>query len=149
MRKKIIKILLVILWMGLIFYFSSRNSDESTDQSRSIVNKTNIVTIYEEKRNVDDETAIKNVDIFFRKSAHIIEYFVLTILLFYALIEYDLSIPKILLLSFMICFIYSISDEMHQLLVSGRSAEIKDILIDNIGNSLGILMCYLFKRRKL
>ncbi len=148
MKKKIIKWILVILWMGLIFYFSSRDSDSSTNQSRSVVSKTNIVEIYEEKNNVDSNTALEDVDRIFRKAAHIIEYLVLALLLCSLLSEYNLSLKNVLLISFVICIIYSSSDEMHQLLVSGRSGELRDIIIDNIGSIIGISIYLLFKRRK-
>ena len=113
MKRKIIKWILVVLWMGLIFFFSSFNSEDSTVQSQSIVNKTNIIEIYESKNNVDSETALEDVDRIFRKIAHAIEFLVLSILLCSALSEYNLSINKILLISFIICLIYSSSDEAH------------------------------------
>ena len=148
MKRKIIKWILVILWMGLIFYFSSRDSDSSTEQSRSVVNKTNIVEIYEEKNNTDNETALEDVDRIFRKVAHVIEYLVLAVLLCLALSEYNSSLNKILLISFIVCLLYSVSDEAHQLLVSGRSGEIRDIIIDNVGCIIGLLGYRLLKRRK-
>ena len=148
MKKKIIKWILVVLWMGLIFYFSSRDSESSTEQSRSVVNTTNIVEIYEQNNNTDNEKALEDVDRLFRKVAHIVEYLVLAVLLCVALNEYNLSLTKILLISFIVCFIYSISDEAHQLLVSGRSGEIRDIIIDNVGTLIGLLGYRLFRRRK-
>lgn len=148
MKRKIIKWILVILWMGLIFYFSSRDSDSSTEQSRSVVNKTSIVEIYEEKNNTDNETALEDVDRIFRKVAHVVEYLVLAVLLCLALSEYNLSLNKILLISFIVCLLYSVSDEAHQLLVSGRSGEIRDIIIDNVGCIIGLLGYRLLKRRK-
>lgn len=40
-----------------------------------------------------------------------------------------------------ICILYAIFDEIHQLFVKGRSAELRDILIDSAGSVLGILIC--------
>ena len=149
MKKKIVKWILVIFWMCIIFYFSSIDSNKSTDQSRSVVNKTNIVEIYKEKTNVDSEKATSKIDKIFRKIAHGIEYFILVILVCSLVNEYSVNLSKILLISFIICFIYSCSDEAHQLLISGRSGEIRDIIIDNIGNGIGLLSYYLFKRSRL
>ena len=148
MKKKIIKWILVVLWMGLIFYLSSRDRDESTNQSRSVVNQTKIVEIYEQKSNVDSETALEDVDRVFRKTSHAVVYLVLAILLCIALSEYNLSIKSILLISFIVCFIYSCTDEAHQLFVRGRSGEIRDIIIDSIGSMIGIVLFYLYRRRK-
>lgn len=38
-----------------------------------------------------------------------------------------------------ICISYAISDEVHQLYVPGRSGEVRDVIIDTAGASLGIL----------
>ena len=81
MKKKILLWTLVILWMGLIFYLSSRNSEESTSQSQGIINKTNIVEIYD--KDESDETkeeTLETIDRYFRKVAHVCVFFVLSIL---------------------------------------------------------------------
>ena len=36
--------------------------------------------------------------------------------------------------------LYAISDEIHQYFVPGRSAEIRDVLIDVLGANIGILL---------
>ena len=46
----------------------------------------------------------------------------------------------LLLFSFLIGCVYAISDEMHQLLVPGRSGSIQDILLDCGGIILGVLI---------
>ena len=143
--KKIIKWILVLLCMGLIFYFSSQGRVASMNQSRRIMN---LFGLYEE-REVIYEDGYEDNDIIFRKVAHGIEFFVLTLLVCSLVSEYNANLSKILLISFIVCFIYACSDELHQLLVSGRSGELRDIVIDNIGNGLGILSYYLFKRRRV
>ena len=40
-----------------------------------------------------------------------------------------------------ICFLYACTDELHQLFIAGRSAEIKDVLIDSFGSLTSILLC--------
>lgn len=149
MKKKTIKWILVLLCMGLIFYFSSRNREESMNQSRSVVDKINVFGLYEEREVIYEDGAEIGNDIVFRKIAHIIEYLVLAVLVCSLVSEYNSNLTKILIISFIVCFIYSCSDEIHQLFVSGRGAEIKDILIDNVGIGVGILGYYFFKRRKL
>ena len=146
MKKKIILWLLVISWMGLIFYFSSKNSEESTNQSQGLINKTNIVELYKEKEN--DEEPLEMVDRVFRKIAHAFEYSVLAVLVCLALKEYNISIKVLLLLAILICFVYSCTDELHQLYVPGRSGDIRDVFIDNIGAAVGYLSFVLVRRRK-
>jgi VanZ family protein len=48
--------------------------------------------------------------------------------------------------SFILCFLYACSDEIHQLYVPGRSGNIKDVFVDSIGISL-VLVVYYFKKR--
>lgn len=140
--KRILLWLLVIVWMCLIFYFSSENSTESTNKSRGIINSTNIVEKYE-STNEGKERLLEALDVYFRKFAHGSVYLVLAVLVCFLIKDYTLDIKKILLISFIVCFIYSCSDEIHQLYVPGRSGEIRDIIIDNIGSIIGLLIFYL------
>ena len=48
---------------------------------------------------------------------------------------------------FLICFLYSISDEIHQMFIDGRSSEKFDVLIDTIGSSFGVFINYTLKRK--
>ena len=133
MNKKILLWILVIFWMGLIFYFSSFNGIESTEQSQGF--------LYRTIRNSDNkDDLILKLDPIIRKVAHCAIYSVLSILVYLLLKEYNLDSKKLILFTFLICILYSISDEIHQLFVSGRSAEIRDVIIDGIGITIGILV---------
>lgn len=39
----------------------------------------------------------------------------------------------------MICILYAISDEVHQLFVPGRGGQVRDVIIDSAGAIAGIL----------
>ncbi|MGV8147186.1 MAG: VanZ family protein [Alkaliphilus sp.] len=43
-------------------------------------------------------------------------------------------------LTLLVCVLYAISDETHQIFVPGRSAQVSDILIDSVGAAVGILI---------
>ena len=73
-----------------------------------------------------------------RKSAHIFEYFVL-FLLMYNYIRYY-SIKSKFILSIILCIVYSIFDEGHQLFIEGRAGEVLDVLVDTIGVFLGYIL---------
>lgn len=127
--KKVFNITILILWMIFIFYMSSFKAVESDTQSGFIVNIiSNIFNI----NNIDLITLIV------RKSAHMIEYLILGILMLNCLKDY--SIKNVLLVSIMLCILYSTCDEIHQLFIDGRSGEILDILIDSIGIVIGNLI---------
>ena len=73
-----------------------------------------------------------------RKAAHISAYFVLGILLFNLLKEYDLGARKMIFISVAIAMLYACTDEVHQVFVSGRSGEVRDVLIDTAGAAVGV-----------
>ena len=132
--KKLINLILLILWMILIFTMSNFKAVESDSQSGFIVNI--LVNIFN----------IKNVDLItliVRKCAHITEYLILGILMLNCLKDYN--IKNVFIISILVCILYSCSDEIHQIFISGRSGEIVDVLIDTIGIVFGNLI---YKRVK-
>lgn len=124
MNKKL-NLILIIVWMIFIFIMSSFNADTSSNQSGFIVN---IISNTFNINNIDLITLIV------RKLAHFTEYFVLGLLIY----NYNKNVLKALI----ICIIYAIGDEIHQLFILGRSFQIKDIIIDTLGSITGILLVY-------
>ena len=52
--------------------------------------------------------------------------------------EFRLVDKRTYIFAVVLCVLYSISDEVHQYFVPGRSAGVIDILIDTVGSSLGV-----------
>lgn len=127
--KKRINIILVVLWMMLIFIMSSFNSVESGNQSNFIVNL--IVDVF----NIDN---IDLLSLIIRKLAHFTEYFILGILVYNLISSYN----KRTYMALIICILYAISDEVHQIFVPGRSCQMYDILIDSLGSLVGIFLIF-------
>ena len=143
MKKRIILWILVILWMGVIFTFSSFNSSESSKQSKGIINFfiKNVIEIFDKDLTETEELElVSTLHTPVRKLAHFSIYLVLGILVSLLLKTYSFTTKNIILLSILICFLYACSDEIHQLFISGRSGEFKDILIDTCGSSVGIII---------
>lgn len=149
--KKIISIILLVLWMSLIFYFSHQPSYTSDKASNGVIDKLiNIVEKVSKYEFNEEELNIINKSLVFpvRKSAHFIIYLIFGIL-FYNLIRlYMNKTFKILIISILMCVIYACSDEIHQLFIFGRSGELRDVLIDSIGSLLGVMIAYKFYKRK-
>ena len=150
--KKLIMIILIILWAGLIFYASSRNSaDSNSNSKRLIYNVTKkAITITNKYKltniSVDDANLKGIVNKFnypLRKVAHAFVYFVLGILLFLFFKCFNISNNKVFLLVILICFIYSLTDEYHQIYVDGRTAKFIDCLIDTFGTFISCLILYI------
>ena len=49
-------------------------------------------------------------------------------------------------LSFLVCVLYAISDEVHQLFVPGRGAQVKDVFIDSAGAIVGVGLYLIISR---
>ena len=137
---KIFVTIITITWMCIIFAFSNQKANKSKDYSNSLV-KSTIVNIYKIFNNNPTEEEINNIidtwDYPVRKMAHFTEYLILGILIFCTLRLYNVKNIYIMIL---LCYLYAVSDEVHQLFVVGRSCKIIDIMIDTLGSTIGILI---------
>jgi VanZ family protein len=78
-----------------------------------------------------------------RKIAHIAEYFIFTLFLWWALKNsFNIKTTGLLIYPAFLSFLYAVSDEWHQTFVPTRSGSIKDVLIDAIGI---IIFCVVIK----
>jgi len=129
----------VILWMSLIFYLSHQPAAQSSELSSSVT-EVIINTI----ETVAPKVKIEKADIhhIIRKNAHFLYYLVLGILAVNALRMNGAYGYRGILLALLICILYAISDEVHQLFVPGRSGEIRDVIIDSSGAGTGILVYF-------
>jgi VanZ family protein len=140
MAKKIISIILVLVWMGLIFSFSNANGESSGSMSRRV-----IVIITETITNIKDGTEemdkiVDRYQLFVRKGAHFFIYFVLAFLVMNSLYIWDIK-TKTLIISGVICILYAISDELHQYFIAERSGNIIDVMWDS---SASLISSYLY-----
>lgn len=138
-RKKIILLRWIpfILMLCLIFSFSAASSEESSEESNALVHV--IVKIIDIKVNQQTLDVMNNV---VRELAHFTEYFILGITGCFAITTLPIKRKTILL--FLFCVLYAISDEIHQLFVSGRSCQLQDMIVDSLGSGSGILFIQLF-----
>lgn len=126
-------LILLIVWLAVIFVFSNMNGDRSSDLSKNF-----ILSILGDSTFSKDSFDI--VHLIVRKLAHIIEYFILCILTYNYLRFYIHKEKYLYLLSLLFCFICSSLDEVHQLVVNGRSGKITDIFIDGLGIVLSLIV---------
>ena len=74
------------------------------------------------------------LDFLIKKTAHFVEYFILTLLLSFSFKKTtSFSLVRILVYSVTIAMIYAISDEGHQTFVPGRDGRLRDVIIDTTG----------------
>lgn len=129
--KKNLRFIFVLLIMVIIFLFSNQNADVSTGVSDSFIK--GIFNIFNLNLSITDI-----ITVIVRKSAHFSIYLLLGISVINYIIIYDKKDKNMIIISILICLLYSISDEFHQYFVPGRSMELRDIIIDTMGASVGV-----------
>ncbi len=131
----IISIVLVILWMITIFWFSSQVGDDSSATSGNTIRKI-VKFFYTNITTENLELIVQTLQPFVRKLAHFTIYTIGGFLLYNLSIQLKLKSKFINSLGFGI--LYAISDEIHQFFVPGRSCRIFDVFVDTCGLITGI-----------
>lgn len=139
MKKIIIKILIVaavIAVVATIFKFSAQQSAQSDNISEGFTMR--LLQIYHHISGTESADLMKSAIKFngiVRKYAHFTIYSVLGILsmlMFGLVIFRKWSVPA-WVCAMIFCIIYASCDEFHQWFVPGRSAEVRDVIIDSCG----------------
>ncbi|ACQ54256.1 VanZ family protein [Clostridium botulinum] len=136
--KKLAYFIPSFIWMVIIFTFSNQPGESSNKNNFFVAD---VLT----KGKID---LFKHIDYNFlnfliRKAAHITEYFILFMLLYYAFKKTFYKNLKIK--AAIITILYACTDELHQLFIPGREGKIRDVLIDSIGVFIGVFFIYIFK----
>lgn len=143
---KTISWIVVILSMTMIFYFSHQPPESSNKLSKNV---TEIIVENVETVIPNKELRIERFNRIVRKNAHFFIYLVLGVLVIHALRKSGVSSTYYgLCLAFLFCVLYAVSDELHQLFVAGRGAQVEDVFIDSAGAFVGIFLYLVIRQRK-
>ncbi|MDQ0269161.1 VanZ family protein [Cytobacillus purgationiresistens] len=142
--KKFLLWLPVVMWMALIFYLSHQPGTASSELSSGL---TDMVVGIAENIIPGADINLDFLEHFIRKNAHFFAYFLLGIFVLNALRKKSGIKVSHAGWALFICTLYAASDEFHQYFIPGRSAEVRDVLLDSSGALTGILLFLLFKRR--
>ena len=150
-KRKLLLFVPVLIWMAVIFWFSSNNGDASSSQSgkvsyifASAADKVFRLDMSDaERMNLSE-----GISFLGRKTAHFSEYFILGMLLYTAIgINFGETLDLILhifriryILPVIIVFGYAGTDELHQYFVPDRCCSFRDVLIDTAGGLASVLM---------
>lgn len=138
---KYIKWSLVILWLIIIFMFSNEQGSISNKNSKLIV-------CLFSRLGLNLNSIFGNMANFIvRKISHFSEYFILYILILNALYKRP-KIKKEIIISIIVVFLYSCSDEIHQFFIYGRSARIRDVIIDTSGGMTALIFSFFYIKIK-
>lgn len=144
--KKLVSWMAVIAWCGLIFAFSAQTGDESSAVSGGLcswISKGIAQLLGQEPAGAFP----RGLEVVIRKLAHGGVYFVLGLLAANLLRLYRTRPSRAQwLVSLLAGLLYAVSDEVHQLFVSGRAGRVTDVLIDFIGYAVGFAILLWMRR---
>ena len=106
-----------VLWLGVIFAFSSNPTTRVSE--------------------------IHWQDFIIKKTAHVVEYFIFSMLLYRALLNSGVRSKRILIFIVFAAFFYGMSDEFHQSFTPGRDPQPRDVMFDVTGS---LLFVYFIKK---
>lgn len=152
--QRIIFIILTIAVMVIIFIFSCENSDKSSDTSGRFVKifVNLFIKDFDSMSSAEQTELYSNISHLIRKTAHFTIYMMLGFFSsFVAGRRKLISAGSAGTVGF--CFLYAVSDEIHQYFVPGRACMFTDMLLDTCGGFTGMLislavMCCLKRKRK-
>ncbi len=142
--KRIIIPAFTVLWMAVIFWFSSAPAKESTHMSLSAGRMAAriFVPAFDEWAPEKQDAFAEKIDYPVRKTAHAGEYAVLGVWM-YGTVNSFSGRKRVCrgVTAWAAASVYAATDEFHQLFVPGRSGQISDVLLDSTGAAAGILLC--------
>lgn len=141
---KIIKIILIVIWMAIVFGFSNQKGAESSNTSRKVT--VAVVETFSDKNIEENEPLIEKVETIIRKLAHYSIYTVGGFLIMNYAYAMNKSTNEKILWSVVFGAGYAVTDELHQFFVSNRSARLFDVGIDTLGVLTGVFV-YLILRK--
>ncbi len=143
---RILSVICLISWMGLIFYLSSQTASESSAVSGGVI-KMVAEKFYPEFQNLNSsekQALIESLQGIVRTLAHYCIYIGLGFFAFLSFVSYvNLKFKTRLFWMFSVSAVYSVSDEIHQNFVSGRSMQLIDVAVDCLGIITALIFCSL------
>lgn len=144
MNKKIaISFSIILIWLGIIFYFSGSDAKASTDQTflaidilKGLSDKYPFFEMISNKL-TENHSLVYSI----RKLAHLTIFCILQMIVFLILRINKVSLLKSCIYSIVFVIFSAIFDEIHQYFTPGRSAQVKDVIIDTIGGCIGMMIC--------
>lgn len=135
--KKLVMWILIIVWMICIFLFSSQNADESSELSQGFLRS--FVLKFLPDNISRNQNTVDFLEHLLRKCAHMTEYTILGVFISVQIRLYKTfrrEWQKVLA-AVLFVMLYASTDEFHQLFVTGRSAQVTDVMIDTCGGLIG------------
>jgi len=116
--------IVVVLYVAMIFYFSSQDGTKSHRVSADLLQylKLFVVMLPEGVQKYLSKClsdGYGNLEFILRKAAHFTEYFILSFIFYRAVVVSGIRMKKSMIVTLIFCFLYAVSDEVHQVFVPG------------------------------
>ncbi|GIN13584.1 hypothetical protein J26TS2_34510 [Shouchella clausii] len=134
-NKAILSWTATILWMATIFLLSHQPATDSSQLSLGVLDFL-LQSLSAIAPQIEMHADVLHTVV--RKCAHFGAYFILGILMLNGLRQVGSKGAGAAVLALCICFLYAVTDEIHQLFIPGRSGQFTDVLIDTAGAAAGI-----------
>lgn len=142
---KAVSVALLLAWMFTISGFSSQTAETSSSLSMSVSSwvaegYSNLFAPQLTDEQVQE--IAERIETPIRKIAHFCEYGVMSMLVWFVLFCFECRrFRKSLAVLF--CFVYAMTDELHQLFVDGRAGRFTDVCIDTAGAFAAMAVVFL------
>lgn len=135
----------VLLWMAVIFEFSSERSEQSDKTSLGVgqMIAEMIVDDFDLMTEAEQQEMIETWNFAIRKTAHFCEYAILAVLTMLLFGQIKISRRLAVIAALLVSALYAVTDEVHQYFVPGRACQIRDVCIDTSGAATGIFVMLL------
>lgn len=142
MLRKMLRWMPALLWYRIIWGFSAQNADVSGSLSDRLLWR--LMNLLSPAFSAGDfqtqNAAVELLSFVERKAAHMFLYFMLVLLLWLALAPLICGKGRQMAISAALCAVLASLDECHQLLVPGRSGQVRDVLIDMTGAAIALAL---------
>lgn len=134
---KVVKIILIIIWMITVFRFSNQGGTESSSTSAKVT-KVIVDVVVNDKKEENKVQIANKIEKVVRKFAHYTIYTIGGVLIMNYAYTTDKTKKQQTFGSLLFGAFYAATDEVHQYFVPGRSARVFDVGIDTLGVITGI-----------
>ena len=136
---KVVKIILIIIWMITVFRFSNQGGTESSSTSAKVT-KVIVDVVVNDKKEENKVQIANKIEKVVRKFAHYTIYTIGGVLIMNYAYTTDKTKKQQTFGSLLFGAFYAVTDEVHQYFVPGRSARLFDVGLDTLGVLTGILI---------
>ncbi len=140
--KRVLTLLLVIVWVAVIYWFSSQAMQETTQQTYEVLVRLGLATKAELIRSTDPSVVL--LKYLARKGAHLLLFTVLGGFVTVAFFTLTRRVGlRLVLPAWLIASLVGVADEVHQHFVPGRTMMLSDMALDAGGALLGVLVAWM------